>query len=245
MAAGNTNQKKGYAIDFIDPLFAVAIHIGFVEGIMEEKWFEPLRFPADGEWVDFAVFILGLVVLVLSWVGYHESVRLNPIKETGRFWMDVILLILYILMLVKYGELQLFTLILFFIFSVYIAWDVLKIKEYPTKYYTSDENVTGILIVKNYAQTFVSLNTESKFAREVVTFAWMLYFLALFLATFAFIHSYPQTEWMILVLLYFGIFAYRFDKNKLRICFTRTSQVIVGLVVVGLIVWLAVKSALR
>ena len=33
-------NEELWRIDFIDPLFAVAIHVGLVEGLMKEHWLE-------------------------------------------------------------------------------------------------------------------------------------------------------------------------------------------------------------
>lgn len=44
-AAASQGGERPFGIDFIDPLFAGAIHIGMVEGLMHEAWFKEWRVP--------------------------------------------------------------------------------------------------------------------------------------------------------------------------------------------------------
>lgn len=41
----DSSAESRFRIDFIDPLFAVAIHIGFVDGLMRESWLEQRQVP--------------------------------------------------------------------------------------------------------------------------------------------------------------------------------------------------------
>jgi len=92
---GSDSKSK---IDFIDPLFAVAIHIGIVEGLMYTQW----RFD-DGlmgwtslNWENVRyvlLFAAGLWLLATSWVGYHNSIEHKPIVGDPRFILDIGLLL--------------------------------------------------------------------------------------------------------------------------------------------------------
>jgi len=127
-------QKQPYGIDFIDPLFAAALSIGFTHAIMQENWFNVWRMPAGREWFYFGVFMLGVLTVVLSWVGYHESIRSKPLRAYGRFIVDVILVALYVLLLVKFKNFGAVLSILVLIHLFFVIWDIFKIKEYGDPY---------------------------------------------------------------------------------------------------------------
>ncbi len=135
-AAGlaQTNAAEGrllpFRVDFIDPLFAVAIHIGIVEGIIGQKWFVEWRFPRGPELLSGLVFLLGMWTLVSSWLGYHQSIRDKPLKGLLRFIVDVLLVLLYALMLVKFENLGAVLLLLGAIYSLFVVWDFGKYMEY-------------------------------------------------------------------------------------------------------------------
>src|SRR5205809_4877864 len=104
-------DKKTFGIDFLDPLFAVAIHIGFTHGVLEEPWFKEWRWPRGHETFDALVLLLAFGTVVLSWVGYHRSISLKPLRAEDRmglvrFILDVVLVSLYALLLVKFKDID-------------------------------------------------------------------------------------------------------------------------------------------
>lgn len=140
-----TKADDHISVDFIDPLFAVALGLNFEE-IGREPWFGHIWVALGTPDTRFiiATVLLGYATVILSWVGYHRSVKRNPIKLSklsgwGRFILDVILLILYFLLLVRYhnfgGELY----VLGFIYFVFIVWDIFKMREHPRGSYGPEE----------------------------------------------------------------------------------------------------------
>src|SRR5262245_4102359 len=88
-------KERSFLIDFIDPLFAVVIHIGFVEGLSHQKWLHARSIPSSTEdWANLLLFVAGFLTIVLSWVGYHKSIKKRPIEGDMRFILDVVLLVL-------------------------------------------------------------------------------------------------------------------------------------------------------
>lgn len=80
---------KNFQIALIDPLFAVAVHIGFIEGIMQEQWFKEWHMPSGNDAFNLLVFGLCFLTIVLSWLGYHESIVYKPVRGIPRFLLDV------------------------------------------------------------------------------------------------------------------------------------------------------------
>ncbi len=89
---------------------------------------EPLSF-------DLGALALGYLTVVLSWVGYHQSIIDKPIvlsERPGflRFIVDVILLGLYWLLLVEFQSFVLQLLVLVYVYFFFVIWDTLKWREH-------------------------------------------------------------------------------------------------------------------
>lgn len=152
--------NRPFTIEFIDPLFAVAIHLGLSHGLLNETWFHDWHPPTGNEWLSLASFCLGMLTLALAWIAYHSSIRKRPVKAFGRFSVDVSLVILYGLLLVKYTNLQAVLSLLVLIYALYVVWDVLKSKEYSSEYAKADPWI-------------------KRYRRELITFGWFVVFVIL------------------------------------------------------------------
>jgi len=156
--------NRPFTIEFIDPLFAVAIHLGLSHGLLNEAWFHEWRLPTGNEWFSLASFNLGMLTLVLAWIAYHSSIRKRPVKAFGRFSIDVTLVILYALVLVKYANLKAVLLLLALIYFLYVLWDILKSKEYSSEYSRADP------WIKRYRREFITFGWF-----VVIVILWWLY----------------------------------------------------------------------
>ena len=181
---GAPQGENNFRIDFIDPLFAVAIHIGFVEGLLYEPWLEDRRFPSNlSEFANVFLFVAALWTIIASWVGYHKSIKSKPILGDARFVLDVILLMLYIFLLLYFKNSIAFAVIMFAIYAFYVAWDFHKTKEYPSRYYdTGAPNMLKYLALC-FSEWF---NPEGypRLINETVTLGWAVFFLILLPFTF-------------------------------------------------------------
>jgi hypothetical protein len=157
MAADHPHASGRFEIEFIDPLFAVAIHLGLSEGLFHERWFARALPPQPDERFRIAVFALGLLTLVLAWMGYHRSIRRKPVRGFARFIIDILLVVLYAALLVKFDDLSSVLLIIVAIYCLYTLWDILKIVEYREHYAGSD-------------------HWYKRYGREATTIVWLLLF---------------------------------------------------------------------
>ena len=74
-------------VTFIDVLFAVVVSLGLSQ-IMDRPWFNPTSanfVPAYA--FEIFVVLLGYSTLLLSWWGYHRSIRRKRTYEGG--WLSV------------------------------------------------------------------------------------------------------------------------------------------------------------
>lgn len=185
-----STSNSHFSIEFVDPLFAVAIHLGLAHGLLQEAWFQYWRIPLGEEWLRLATFFLGLLTLVLAWIAYHSSIRKRPVKAFGRFTVDVTLVILYALLLVKYANLKAVLLLLLIVYALYVGWDLLKSGEYSNEYLRSDP-------------------WAKRYRRELITFGWFVAFVVLWI-----LYSRKLVgDVVALLLAYFATIAHRINKQ--------------------------------
>lgn len=196
----NKGNSTSIVLDFVDPLFAVVISISFI-GVMTKPWFT--QYPS--EWQASYVFnivtlFLGYSTVVLSWVGYHRSIRSKPIKLDTmpgfwRFVFDIVLLFLYWLILVKFENFWLVLMLLAIIYGVFVIWDVFKWREYKDV-----------------------MELESHRRRGVSTL-WAILFAALFMIYWrvSCADELPNVkDWSFLALAYVATISYRLNKEHFR-----------------------------
>jgi hypothetical protein len=177
MANEKPSVDGKFRIDFIDPLFAVAIHIGFVEGLMNEPWLAARSFPSTStQWADISLFVAGIWVIVASWVGYHLSIQKRPLTGNMRFYLDIVLLVAYVFLLIYFQSPAGMAILLALIYLVYIAWDYFKVREHPD----------GLLAppgpwmyLRDCFCGFLAPSAPTRLHGEVVTLGWAVVFVVL------------------------------------------------------------------
>src|SRR5438128_12697492 len=115
----SVQEPRPFMVDFIDPLFAVAIHIGFTHGLAEEEWFKKWRLPHGDDAFNVFVLLLGFMTITWSWVGYHQSIARRPLQSQWRFIFDVAVVLMYIVILVQYRNFAAFLMALAAIYLLY------------------------------------------------------------------------------------------------------------------------------
>jgi hypothetical protein len=201
MANGGNNE---IAIDFIDPLFAVALNVSFAQ-IFTEPWFLDRRLVLREPNIFYvATLFLAYLTVVLSWVGYHRSIKKCQISVEswsgrGRFYSDILLVFSYFVLLVSYKNFQRELRVLALIFLLYWGWDHLKRVECPE----TEENDVA--------------RRRDSVARRGVTVFWMLFFLLL--ALFYQFHPPAKAQacedWLVLITAILGTSLYRWHKRFL------------------------------
>ncbi|HLH88255.1 MAG TPA: hypothetical protein VKX28_07335 [Xanthobacteraceae bacterium] len=202
-----------FRIDFIDPLFAVAIHIGFVEGLLQEAWWKDERLPALGaELGHLSFFLAGLVVLVASWTGYHTSIALKPIRKEPRFWLDIVLLVAYIFLLLLFRRPAALAVSMAIIFIVYCLWDFFKTLEYADLYYEP----AGAAGISEYMRRcflgWLSLRPSHEWIGGIVNIGWTAFYIVLAPISFVNWFTSPLGNGVLALIFIVTTVAYRYDK---------------------------------
>ena len=119
------------SVTFIDVLFAVVMSIGLSQ-IMTRPWFNPTTAKFNPAFAfEIFVILIGYSTLLLSWWGYHRSVNRRGYQyETwaGKFSsaIDILILVGYWLLLVKFQSLLFVLCVLAAIYFMYACWDYLR-----------------------------------------------------------------------------------------------------------------------
>ena len=184
------NTEPGFLLDFIDPLFAVVLSLSFGQILVADSWIWDLT--KGAQMFEFWVLMLGYLFVVLSWIGYHKSLRTAPLKANTlsgifRFIVDVFLLMLFFLLLASFQDFGRVLRLIVVIFVFFVAWDVLKASEYPP-----GGNVESIL-------------------RRGVTVFWLVFFFIIWVAR----GSVAISDWFFFGLASTGTILYRVHKGKL------------------------------
>lgn len=194
-------------LDFLDFLFTVAISVGltpellqvsWVTGLLSEGWQRNGRWPTQDEGFNICVFGLGFLNLTLSWFGYHASIKSRPLNYLSgygmvRFILDVLLVIMYGVILVKYKSFRVVLFLLVLVFIIFVIWDGLKIGEYWSQEFKEKARRGNIL---------------KGFRREWVSLGWSLVFIGLGILYF----WCDVNQWFILISAILATILYRVNK---------------------------------
>jgi hypothetical protein len=240
-AGQNQDPSSKFKIDFIDPLFAVAIHIGFVEGLLKEEWLQHHGFPTQlQEFANICMFVAALSVIVASWVGYHLSIYRNAIVGDMRFVLDIVLLILYIFLLLYFQSPSSVAVLMALIFVVYTFWDYFKTIEHAPKFYPNEVLAPGPLkYLRRCIVGWLRPTTGGKLMGEIVTFGWTLFYLLLIPVAFVSLINTPWGRIVFAVCLFCFALTYRSDKHTrgFVICSIPCKVLMVGMLGWAILFW--------
>ena len=122
------------AVTFIDLLFAVVISLAVTE-IVERPWFKPTTWNVRCDYVfEIVVILLGFSTLLFSWWGYHSSINRRSVSGTGwvghlEFMVNILMLVGYWLMLVKFQNFCVVLSTLAAVYGLYFVWDWLRSRQ--------------------------------------------------------------------------------------------------------------------
>jgi amino acid transporter len=122
-------QYPSDSVTFIDVLFAVVMSLGLAK-IMTRPWFKPEpEGAAPAIAFEILVILIGYLTLLLSWWGYHRSIRRRriPSGAIGQaiFAVDILILVGYWLLLVMFESFLFVLCVLLAIYLMYVIWDFL------------------------------------------------------------------------------------------------------------------------
>jgi hypothetical protein len=200
-------KRGGIRNDLIRRLFAVAISVGAAATLAEMPWIKaPGRAPCFPEYQQLSILIAAMYATVLSWDGYLLSIDNKPLRNFWRFAIDIFLVFVYMFLLMTSKLLVWWTFLHAFIFVLYVIWDALTIRDWPSKYFLHDSGPQTVM--RAYVGGF--RNSAEINRGPIVTLFWGLYFWVLY---FASLNSLRDRILGTTVFVLVGLWAYRKDKR--------------------------------
>ena len=194
---GAKERDLSASVTFIDLLFAIVISLGLPQ-VMEQPWFASTSWNIVPAYIfDILVILLGYSTLLLSWLGYHNSINRRGnygIGWEGRilFAVDILILVGYWLLLVKFNSFLFVLCVLTLVYALYACWDWLRSRQ-------------------------VSGSCPRQWRRRGVTKLWALVLLVL-LIVYAALQtdgsSPTPIEWVFVSLAHSVNFLYRWHKGR-------------------------------
>jgi hypothetical protein len=120
--------------DLVRRLFAVAVSIGFAATLAQMAWVQDGTLPGPAELNQTLILATALLAAILGWEGHLLSMTERPLVSFWRFLISLALVFIYMFLLLAsaHPECVLWTLAV--IFVLYVAWDVLTIREQIASY---------------------------------------------------------------------------------------------------------------
>ena len=106
-------------------LFSVAASVGFAAQIGSQKWLVEGRLPNSQEQGPLSLLVCSIVVVVASWEGYFKVISRVKLRDAFRFYLDIFIVLLYIILLNSSLNQRTWHWTLVAIFLCYLIWDIL------------------------------------------------------------------------------------------------------------------------
>lgn len=181
---GNDSEEKKISdiyVRFIDILFAVVIGQSFVL-INSETNFRPWFAKPLENAFGIATILLVYGLVITSWIGYHRSTHVFPIRRPFRFVIDIVLLFFYYMGFVNAGDFELVTWVFFITFLLYVLWDVFRLAEYYDKKDSLRELLKRLVISAVFAGVFFAVVEMFIYLKaSVAGIQWAFFVVILFL----------------------------------------------------------------
>jgi len=143
--------------DFVKRLFAVTISVGFATQLAQiighldpgsgaRHLFASIT---PSQWQELGLLVGSIFAVVLSWEGYLISIHRDPVETRARFYLDVIIVFVYLLLMLFSSRSDLWFFTLAVMFGVYLVWDALKIRERIRRAKREAKTLEKTTLVKN------------------------------------------------------------------------------------------------
>lgn len=213
---GRSDRNKDLAdirSDLIKRLFAVAISVGFASSIARLSWVEQAELPPASFWYGQGlVLFTAMFTTLLSWDGYFLSIKSKPLYSALRFYIDIVLVFMYMIMLMTSKIQHLWMYILCLIFLLYVAWDILTIGEHLDKYDSEKPETAPHASFYDIPRIYLGgfVDAERIGRGPITTLVWGSFFA--FLALMNWIYG-SGSDWAMCGFAILGLYLYRRDKR--------------------------------
>lgn len=192
--------------DFMRRWFAIAISVGFATTVVQMPWVTNGRLPEQVEFEQLCRLGAALIATVLSWEGYLLSIKKKKLYEFSRYFIDIILVFIYLFLLLtsKYEKFWLFLHAL--TFCIYVLWDFLTVT-WHKDWYGAD----GMSVRQAYLASFVG--REGVDRGLAISITWAIYFTWLWMVSLA---DFANETFIMAAFVVAGLAGYRRNKSIYR-----------------------------
>lgn len=209
-----SNERKNREdsrADFLRRFFAVAVSVGFASQLKDAFGFilAGAR-PGSGNATHAFLLVFAMVVVLGSWEFYFRAISRNPLNDFSRFFVDICIVSLYVLMMLESSSPSVFCNLLVLIMILYVIWDLLRVWNDPLKYDKS--NRSRILkIVRLYTRPLrLSDDDEERRDGPFITAWWLIVMLGV-VAAYRFCPTSSVLQLPVLMVTYI---LYRIDQAQ-------------------------------
>jgi hypothetical protein len=195
--------------DLIVRFVAVAISVGFATRLSQMGWLTAGHIPGSAESQELLRLCTALFVIVSGWEWYHRDVveRRRPLKKWPRFVVDLMVVAVSLGFLLSSKVQLLWLAAACVVFFLYLIWDALCVREFPSDYGNA-----------SVADAFSNLGKNKGIAANV---GWFLYLFLLFWITFVLTWRFsaggPVFTLVCCAAVVAGVTRLRFDAGTFRL----------------------------
>lgn len=205
--------------DIMKRWFAIALSVGFATALSRMPWiekgliFQP-ELPIDYTQINQMMRLMAATTAtLLSWEGYLVSIRTKPLTDGVRFYIDMFLVTIYLILLLTSSSQHFWIWLHLFTFVIYIVWDFFSIKVHQADY-IKEGAAASYTRASIYKKSILG-HAEVR-AGPLVTLIWPLYLLSV-ACSYQFLFSVSQRASLPVTALFFvfiiiGLLGYRSEK---------------------------------
>jgi hypothetical protein len=169
--------------DLLRRLFAIAISVGFAATLARMSWVQNGTLPDHAEFDQTLILATALLATILGWEGHLLSMADRPLFGFSRFFVNLVLVFIYMFLLMASAHPECVLWTLAAIFVLYVIADIFMIREHFARYdqaATDAARASPREIWNVYAGGFTG---QAQIPRgPAITAAWMAYFVLLAIA---------------------------------------------------------------
>jgi len=181
------NKRSEGRADFMKRFFSVAVSVGFASKLGDLKFLSSFGIPSQEEIHQLILLVFATTVVVGSWEFYFRSIDKRPLIDWQRFVVDIVIVSLYIVFLLSVKVFDVFFVYLDTIMLLYIVWDILSMRVYPSDYGIPSFGLWNVFTVYRYG-ILIRIGEKGQIG-PFITLWWCIMFALLF----AF-HRYHQDD---------------------------------------------------
>jgi hypothetical protein len=171
------------------------------------NWLTTGRSPDAAEGQQIARLMAALLAVLFSWEGYFSSIANKKLTSPSRFYIDFILVLLYMVLLYTSKIPTWWIYIHTLSFTLYVVCDVFTIRDYSSLYSRESPSTQGVSAI--YVGCIEG--KDGYYRGPSATLLWAIYFVGF--SILQYVHG-PRNSWALFLFVVAPLYLYRQDKRR-------------------------------